>query len=131
MARLLGAIPDDIAVTCVTRWRPDEIAAGVSDLEVFDLIRARASGTLLLQPHLHAKLYRTGDRRLLGSANISGRALGWHEPANLEILLAEAGLNSSAEHRVGKECVTPCRSRCAPYLAKKKELLYSIIIISI
>src|SRR3546814_20286660 len=62
MARLLGAIPDDIAVTCVTRWRPDEIAAGVSDLEVFDLIRARASGTLLLQPHLHAKLNRTGSQ---------------------------------------------------------------------
>src|SRR3546814_13321865 len=73
MARLLGAIPDDIAVTCVTRWRPDEIAAGVSDLEVFDLIRARASGPLLLQPHLPAKLYRPAYRRLLGSANISCR----------------------------------------------------------
>ncbi len=97
MARLLGAIPDDIPVTCVTRWRPDEVAAGVSDLEVFDLIRARASGTLLLQPHLHAKLYRVGDRRLLGSANISGRALGWHEPANLEILLAVDGPNDALD----------------------------------
>src|SRR3546814_17537694 len=97
MARLLGAIPDDIAVTCVTRWRPDEIAAGVSDLEVFDLIRARATGTLLLQPHLHAKLYRTGDRRPLDSANISGRAPVWPKPANLETLLAADGPNDAPD----------------------------------
>lgn len=97
MAQLLEAIPDGVAVTCVTRWRPDEVAAGVSDLEVFDLIRDRPSGTLLLQPHLHAKLYRAGERRLLGSANITGRALGWHEPANLEILLPVDGPNDALD----------------------------------
>jgi phosphatidylserine/phosphatidylglycerophosphate/cardiolipin synthase-like enzyme len=97
MARLLGAIPADVPVTCVTRWRPDEVAAGVSDLEVFDLIRARVSGSLLLQPHLHAKLYRVGDRRLLGSANLSGRALGWNVPANLEILLNVDGPNEALD----------------------------------
>src|SRR3546814_14402045 len=83
MARLLGAIPDDIAVPCVTRWRPDEIAAGVSDLEVFDLIRARASGPLLLPPHLPANLYRTRHPRTLGSGTLSLRSLAWHEADNL------------------------------------------------
>lgn len=97
MARLLDAIPEEVPVTCVTRWRPDEVASGVSDLEVFDLIRARSAGSLLLQPHLHAKLYRVGERRLLGSANISGRALGWHEPSNLEILVPFDGPNEELD----------------------------------
>ncbi len=97
MGQLLDAIPEEIPVTCVTRWRPDEVASGVSDLEVFDLIRARKAGSLLLQPHLHAKLYRVGEHRLLGSANISGRALGWHEPANLEILVPFDGPNEELD----------------------------------
>jgi hypothetical protein len=97
MLRLLEAIHKDVPVTCVTRWRPDEVAAGVSDLEVFDLLAGRADSKLLLEGHLHAKLYRTGDRRLVGSANITGRALGWHEPANKELLLEFDGPNAEID----------------------------------
>lgn len=93
-ARVLAAIPSAVAVTCVTRWRPDEVAAGVSDLEVFDAIKARSNAKLFLHPHLHAKYYRSGSRALVGSANLTGRALGWTQPSNLEILIAANPLDA-------------------------------------
>ena len=34
-AIILDAVPTGVPVRIVTRWRPDEIAAGLSDLEVF------------------------------------------------------------------------------------------------
>lgn len=87
-ARILAAIPLDVPVTCVTRWRPEEVAAGVSDLEVFDQIKARSNAKLFLHQHLHAKYYRSGTSALVGSANLTGRALGWTQPTNLELLIA-------------------------------------------
>lgn len=96
-ARILTAIPSAIALTCVTRWRPDEVAAGVSDLEVFDQIKIRSNAKLFLHQHLHAKYYRSGSRALIGSANLTGRALGWTQPANLEILIATNPLDSSIQ----------------------------------
>jgi len=94
-ARILAAIPSAVAVTCVTRWRPDEVAAGVSDLEVFDQIKARSNAKLFLHQHLHAKYYRSGPAALIGSANLTGRALGWTQPANLEILVATNPLDAN------------------------------------
>lgn len=86
-ARILAATPKELPITCVTRWRPDEVAAGVSDLEVFNQIAAWPNGRLFLHPHLHAKFFKAGRSGLLGSANLTGRALGWAEPANLELLV--------------------------------------------
>ena len=88
MNRLLEAIPPYVQkVRCVTRWRPEEIVAGVSDLEVLDLIEQRVGATLFVHPYLHAKYFRADRRALVGSANITSRALGWSIPANLELLL--------------------------------------------
>lgn len=87
LERVLEQTPEIVAVDVVTRWRPDEVAAGVSDLEVLDLVTARPGGRVLLCPHLHAKYYRTGDRALLGSANLTGAALGWSTAPNLELLV--------------------------------------------
>lgn len=97
LSRLLSVIPSELPVTCVTRWRPDEVAAGVSDLEVFDLLSARAESRLFLQAHLHAKYFRTGEQRLIGSANVTGRALGWVEPANLELLVSIDGAHEQLD----------------------------------
>lgn len=96
-ARIMAAIPSAIALTCVTRWRPDEVAAGVSDLEVFDQIKARSNARLFLHQHLHAKYYRSGPSALVGSANLTGRALGWTQPANIEILIATDPLDPSIQ----------------------------------
>jgi hypothetical protein len=37
---------------------------------------------------LHAKLYRFDEVILFGSANMTGKALGWKAPANVELLHA-------------------------------------------
>ena len=73
-------------IVCVTRWRADEIAAGVSDLEVWDICANLPNARLLLLHHLHAKYYRFDDRCLIGSANLTSKALGRGEYPNLELL---------------------------------------------
>ncbi len=87
LARILEALPVSTEVTCVTRWIPEEVAAGISDLEVFNRLAARSGSRLLLLPTLHAKLFYSGSRCLVGSANVTGRALGWTAPPNLELLV--------------------------------------------
>lgn len=87
LARLLEVLPQAVTgFTCVTRWFPEEVASRVSDLEVFDRLAVRSGSRLLLLPTLHAKLFRFGARCLVGSANLTGRALGWTSPPNLELL---------------------------------------------
>lgn len=86
--RALAAVPAAVTAICfVTRWKPEEVAAGVSDLELLDLIDSRPGAKLLLHPCLHAKLYRVDKRCLLGSANLTSKALGWAAPPNLELLV--------------------------------------------
>ncbi len=70
LQKILAVIPVEIErLTVVTRWVPSEIALGVSDLEVFDLLD-KSNAQLLLHPCLHAKYYRVDNRCLIGSANI-------------------------------------------------------------
>ncbi|QYU68668.1 phospholipase D family protein [Leptolyngbya sp. 15MV] len=84
--RLLAEIPVSCLVRVVTRWRVDEIAMGVSDLEVWNSLAERGNAELWLQPTLHAKYYRADERVAIGSANLTNTALGWRPNANLEIL---------------------------------------------
>lgn len=74
------------SLTCVTRWLPGEIAAGVSDLAAYEIVKA-AGGNLILRQDLHAKYYRGDSRVLVGSANITLAALGWSAQPNLELLV--------------------------------------------
>lgn len=86
MQMTLDVIPHTVSsIRCVTRWRPEEILAGVSDLEIFDLISERTGASLLVQPLLHAKYYRIDGRCLVGSANLTKRGMGWAMPTNLEL----------------------------------------------
>ena len=87
--RLLKMIPDTVSeLTCITRWLPEDIVSGVCDLEIFDDVLRVQGGRLLVHPHLHAKYYSNGQKTLVGSANLTSRGLGWHTPANVEILVA-------------------------------------------
>lgn len=87
--RLLTSVPGTVAeLTCITRWLPGDIASGVCDLEIFNDILNVRGGRLLVHPHLHAKYYSNGRQTLVGSANLTSRGLGWHTPANVEILVA-------------------------------------------
>lgn len=86
LTRLLQTIPSSVSVRVVTRWLPAEIAIGVSDLEVFDVVVARAGTRLDLLDRLHAKIYVADSAALVGSANLTGAALGWSDKPNLELL---------------------------------------------
>lgn len=74
-------------VVCITRWKPEDIASGVCDLEILDQILALPSGRLLIQPQLHAKYYATETKCLVGSANITNPALGFSSLPNLELMV--------------------------------------------
>lgn len=86
---LLSTIPAVVSkIQIITRWWPEDVAAGVSDLEVFDTVCARPGVSLLIHPWLHGKFYRVDDQCLIGSANLTFRGLGWANPSNLELLMA-------------------------------------------
>ena len=87
LERLLDQISPEVSLKCITRWFPEEIVVGVSDLEVWDLIQNRPNSSLWLRSDLHAKYYRADNRCLIGSANLTGKALGWSDCPNLELLV--------------------------------------------
>ena len=84
---VLQHVPPGVAVKCITRWHPQEIATGVSDPEVFHLLSKHPGAAMLLWPSLHAKYYRADGRCLVGSANLTAKALGWTHPSNIELLI--------------------------------------------
>ncbi|MEV4323107.1 phospholipase D family protein [Microbispora rosea] len=86
---LLSALSDECSLEVITRWRPDEVAAGVSDPRVLDLVNQRG-GTVALHPVMHAKAYIADTRALVGSANVTSNGLGWHRPGAVEILIETA-----------------------------------------
>lgn len=93
ISRLLDTIDAKVTKTIVTRWRCADVLAGVSDLEVFE-ITARHEAKLLLCRDLHAKLYAADESCLVGSANVTGVALGWRSPANVELMVPVARTDS-------------------------------------
>jgi hypothetical protein len=83
---LLDATSDIVEVTVYTRWRPDEVARGVSDTEALALVEARGGKVWLLDA-LHAKLFLVDGRHaLVGSANVTAAGLGLSRSPNFEIL---------------------------------------------
>ena len=87
LSGLLSAVPHEVSVRCVTRWRPDEIAAGVSDPEIVAILEERGNYSLTLVDNLHAKIYIADDMCLTGSANVTMPGLGQSSQGNIEILV--------------------------------------------
>lgn len=85
LQRLLDATAEQVTIDVFTRWRPEEVAAGVSDTSILSVTEARG-GRVLLCDRLHAKYVRLDQRALIGSANLTGAALGWSSAPNLELL---------------------------------------------
>jgi hypothetical protein len=87
LIRLLSELNQQVKICCVTRWRPEEIAMGVSDIDVWLLLKERGNSQLWIRHDLHAKYYRADKTCLIGSANLTATALGWASNPNLELLL--------------------------------------------
>lgn len=85
--KLIKNVPTIIPIHCVTRWRPDEIALGVSDLDVWPLLQQRGNAKLQICYNLHAKYYRADQRCIVGSANVTAAALGFSTRPNLELVV--------------------------------------------
>jgi hypothetical protein len=85
LRRIVDALAGGAELTVYTRWRPEEVAAGVSDLEVLDLVEA-SGGTVYLHPLVHAKAYVVSDRALVGSSNVTFTGLGWAGVSSIENL---------------------------------------------
>lgn len=85
--RLIDSIPAGVGLGLVVRWLPQDVLAGVTDLDIWLLVRDRPRSTLHIRQDLHAKYYATGHRCLVGSANLTDRALGTSRVANLELLI--------------------------------------------
>lgn len=87
LTQLLQEVDAHICINCVTRWRPEDILAGVSDLDIWPFLRDRPNTSLWLIQNLHAKYYRADIQCLVGSANLTQAALGWSPCSNLELLI--------------------------------------------
>lgn len=85
--RIMNLLSDGVRVQVVTRWRIDEIIAGVSDIDVWTRIKEHKNNSLWLRPDLHAKYYRGDHRAVIGSSNLTNTALGWSQRPNLELLV--------------------------------------------
>ena len=87
LEKLIYEKPESVSdFICVTRWLPEDIASGVCDIEIFDQL-VDCEGVLYVHPNLHAKIYSNESQFLIGSANLTDRALGWHSPSNVELLV--------------------------------------------
>jgi len=97
LQQLFASIPTDVELICITRWKLEEIVAGVSDLDVWNLIKERPNSHLSLISNLHAKYYRIDDSCFVGSANLTKAALGWSSSPNLEFLVEISTQNNEAK----------------------------------
>jgi hypothetical protein len=86
LRRVTELLALDVPLCIVTRWRPEEIAAGVSDLSVADFCDQRQGTRLFLLDNLHSKFYRSDSLVFIGSANLTNSGLGWSSFPNEEIL---------------------------------------------
>lgn len=118
LVRVLDACPPDSKVSVVTRWRPEELALGVSDIGVWPQLRERHA-MLSLHPRLHAKYYASGDFALIGSANLTHAALGWLPNSNLEILRGvDRGLFAEFERSLFETLIPVDDELYATFLAR-------------
>jgi len=84
LGRLLDAAKDLSKLKVVTRWLPEDVAAGVSDIDIFPLLQKRGV-PLYTNDTIHMKMYLFDSNMCLaGSANCTNRGLGYVDEGNLE-----------------------------------------------
>lgn len=111
-----GAFEKIVAVTSTeceievyTRWHAREVASGVSDLEVLDVVEAEG-GELYLHPRLHAKAFLSGERALVGSSNVTYQGLGWGGSSAVELLVEVGRESAKVMAMLSRLQATSCRA---------------------
>jgi len=95
LKKLLDIIPASSKLTIFTRWRPLEVASGVSDPLILPIVIARG-GVVRILDSLHAKVYMADDRiAFIGSANLTERGLGVTINSNVEAMAVISPLPSA------------------------------------
>ena len=95
---ILSQLFKDIAIsennTIITTWRPQDIAFGVSDIEVYPLCKEKGV-TLLLNNRVHLKSYIIDNFKtcIITSSNITDRGLAVSPNFNFELGVVVEGLN--------------------------------------
>lgn len=98
LKQLLGVTNNCKAI--IVRWEPKDLILGSSDLEVYDYCKER-NITLYRNPRIHLKAFVDDYKRcILGSANISSRALNVPESNNFNYELATETENLSIDDRL-------------------------------
>ena len=82
---LLSSVPDRVKSTSLyVRWRIDDIASKASDWDVWDVAKQHGAAMYACE-NLHAKIYISDDKALVGSANATHSGL--NSNGNLELLM--------------------------------------------
>ena len=77
----------DKDVIIVTSWRQDHLLSGVSNLDLYDVVRKYNSWRLYVNDNLHAKVYSLDlDSGFIGSANLTYSGLLDEPKSNHEVL---------------------------------------------
>src|SRR3546814_13498249 len=97
-------ISDWSSDVCSSDLSTDESAPGYA---VFGLAAERRFEAFGLQWRGYARIANLFDREYVGSVRVNDGNGRYYEPA--------PGRGRSEERRVGKECVSTCRSRWAPH----------------
>jgi len=85
--KIVDSLSEEVHIRCYTRWRCDEIVQGISDIEIWDLLKERNNSQLLLIQNLHSKYYRFDDQIFIGSSNLTKSGLNWSPASNFETLV--------------------------------------------
>lgn len=92
---ILEALPGGSPLSVFTRWRADEVAAGVSDPNLLEDVEA-TGGQIRLHHMLHAKAYVSQESgALVGSANATATGLGWASNPGVELLVSTSANDPS------------------------------------
>jgi hypothetical protein len=89
LERLLSAIPFGVKTTVIVRFLPGDLASGVTDFEIVSRLWGRENTEVYMHQAIHAKLYRIDGWAMIGSANVTARALGWCAAPNIELLIKQ------------------------------------------
>lgn len=75
-------------VHVITSWRKDHLLTGVSNINLYNIVKRNPAWKLYINDRLHAKVYcRNFDQLLMGSANLTKKALMDTTKSNHEVLV--------------------------------------------